>query len=72
MMYLSEYEYQALMLSLKVAGFAILWLIPIGIGLAWLLAKKTICRQKHSREHCAPAFGASSSGHWLFVVGDDG
>ncbi|CAH7464257.1 molybdate ABC transporter membrane subunit [Vibrio chagasii] len=40
MMYLSEYEYQALMLSLKVAGFAILWLIPIGIGLAWLLAKK--------------------------------
>ncbi|MEZ8157727.1 molybdate ABC transporter permease subunit [Vibrio splendidus] len=40
MMYLSEYEYQALMLSLKVAGFAILWLIPIGIGLACLLAKK--------------------------------
>ncbi|PTQ00091.1 molybdate ABC transporter permease subunit [Vibrio splendidus] len=40
MMYLSEYEYQALMLSLKVAGFAILWLIPIGIGLAWLLAKQ--------------------------------
>ena len=40
MSYLSEYEYQALMLSLKVAGFAILWLIPIGIGLAWLLAKK--------------------------------
>lgn len=39
-MYLSEYEYQALMLSLKVAGFATLWLIPIGIGLAWLLAKK--------------------------------
>lgn len=28
------------MLSLKVAGFAILWLIPIGICLAWLLAKK--------------------------------
>ena len=40
MMYLSEYEYQALVLSLKVAGFAILWLIPIGISLAWLLAKK--------------------------------
>ena len=37
---LSEYEYQALMLSLKVSFFAILWLIPIGIGLAWLLAKK--------------------------------
>ncbi|MGB1319849.1 MAG: molybdate ABC transporter permease subunit [Vibrio gallaecicus] len=40
MMYLSEYEYQALLLSLKVAGFAILWLIPIGISLAWLMAKK--------------------------------
>ncbi|MEZ9058730.1 molybdate ABC transporter permease subunit [Vibrio pelagius] len=40
MFYLSDYEYQALLLSIKVAGFAILWLIPIGIGLAWLLAKK--------------------------------
>ncbi|MDK9738082.1 molybdate ABC transporter permease subunit [Vibrio sp. D404a] len=40
MFYLSDYEYQALLLSLKVAGFAIIWLIPIGIGLAWLLAKK--------------------------------
>ncbi len=39
-MSLSEYQDQVLMLSLKVAGFAILWLIPIGIGLAWLLAKK--------------------------------
>ena len=40
MFYLSDYEYQALLLSLKVAGFAILWLVPIGIALAWLLAKK--------------------------------
>ncbi|NOH96959.1 molybdate ABC transporter permease subunit [Vibrio sp. 99-70-13A1] len=40
MMYLSEYESQALVLSLKVAGFSILWLIPIGISLAWLMAKK--------------------------------
>lgn len=39
-MYLSEYESQALVLSLKVAGFSILWLIPIGISLAWLMAKK--------------------------------
>ena len=39
MFYLSDYEYQALLLSLKVAGFAILWLVPIGIGIAWLLAK---------------------------------
>lgn len=37
---LTEYEYQALLLSLKVAFFAIVWLIPIGIGLAWLLARK--------------------------------
>lgn len=37
---LSEYEYQALMLSLKVAGYALLWLIPIGIGFAWVLARK--------------------------------
>ncbi|MDK9758891.1 molybdate ABC transporter permease subunit, partial [Vibrio sp. D173a] len=40
MFYLSDYEYQALLLSFKVAGFAIIWLIPIGICLAWLLAKK--------------------------------
>ncbi|ROV58321.1 molybdate ABC transporter permease subunit [Vibrio ponticus] len=37
---LSEYEYQALILSLKVSFYAIVWLIPIGIFLAWLLAKK--------------------------------
>ncbi|MDN3611673.1 molybdate ABC transporter permease subunit [Vibrio ostreicida] len=37
---LSEYEYQALMLSLKVAVYATGWLIPIGIGLGWVLAKK--------------------------------
>ena len=37
---LSEYEYQALMLSLKVSGYALVWLIPIGIGFAWVLARK--------------------------------
>lgn len=37
---LSEYEYQALLLSLKVALYAIVWLIPIGIALAWMLARK--------------------------------
>ncbi|MCL9776320.1 molybdate ABC transporter permease subunit [Vibrio methylphosphonaticus] len=38
---LSEYELQALWLSLKVASVAIIWLIPIGIFLAWILSKKT-------------------------------
>ncbi|RTZ17318.1 molybdate ABC transporter permease subunit [Vibrio aquaticus] len=37
---LTEYEYQALMLSLKVAFFAIVWLIPLGIAIAWVLARK--------------------------------
>ncbi|MEF1254388.1 molybdate ABC transporter permease subunit [Vibrio sp. M260112] len=37
---LTEYEYQALLLSLKVAFFAIIWLIPMGIGIAWGLARK--------------------------------
>ena len=37
---LSEYEYQALILSLKVALYTVLWLLPIGIGFGWLLAKK--------------------------------
>lgn len=37
---LSDYEYQALILSLKVAFYTICWLIPIGIGFGWLLAKK--------------------------------
>ncbi|MCW8346002.1 molybdate ABC transporter permease subunit [Vibrio sp. ZSDZ65] len=38
---LSEYELQALWLSLKVASVAIIWLIPIGIFFAWILSKKT-------------------------------
>lgn len=38
---LSDYEIQALSLSLKIAGVAVLWLIPLGILLAWLLARKS-------------------------------
>ncbi|EGU47806.1 molybdate ABC transporter permease protein [Vibrio ichthyoenteri ATCC 700023] len=37
---LSEYEYQAVLLSLKVSLYAIVWLIPLGIAIAWLLARK--------------------------------
>lgn len=37
---MTELEYQALMLSLKVGGYAVLWLIPVGIFLAWLLSRK--------------------------------
>lgn len=37
---MTEYEITALLLSLKVAATAVLWLIPIGTGLAWLLARK--------------------------------
>lgn len=37
---LSEYEWVALLLSLKVAGYTIVWLLPVGIFLAWLLARK--------------------------------
>ena len=37
---LTEYEIQALLLSLKVAAVALVWLIPIGLFFAWLLSKK--------------------------------
>ncbi len=37
---LSDYEIQALLLSLKISTIAVLWLLPIGILLAWLLVKK--------------------------------
>ncbi|MDN2483190.1 molybdate ABC transporter permease subunit [Vibrio agarivorans] len=37
---MTEYEVQALTLSLKVASYALFWLIPIGICLAWLLSRK--------------------------------
>ncbi|EOX1580172.1 TPA: molybdate ABC transporter permease subunit [Vibrio cholerae] len=36
---LTDYEWAALALSLKVAGYATLWLLPIGIVLAWVLAR---------------------------------
>ncbi|MGR5236048.1 molybdate ABC transporter permease subunit [Vibrio alfacsensis] len=38
---MTELEYQALMLSLKVGGYAVFWLIPLGVFLAWLLSRKT-------------------------------
>ncbi|MDN3660022.1 molybdate ABC transporter permease subunit [Vibrio agarivorans] len=37
---MTEYEVQALILSLKVASYALVWLIPIGISLAWMLSRK--------------------------------
>lgn len=37
---MTELEYQALILSLKVGAYAVLWLIPLGILLAWLLSRK--------------------------------
>lgn len=37
---MTELEYQALMLSLKVGSYAVLWLIPLGIFLAWLLSRR--------------------------------
>ncbi len=37
---MTELEYQAFILSLKVGSYAVLWLIPIGICLAWLLSRK--------------------------------
>ncbi|MDN3680720.1 molybdate ABC transporter permease subunit [Vibrio tapetis subsp. quintayensis] len=39
-MYLTEFEQQALFLSLKVATTSVLWLLPVGLFLAWLLARK--------------------------------
>ncbi len=38
---LTDYEWAALLLSLKVAGYATVWLLPIGILLAWLLARSS-------------------------------
>ncbi|MDE1514074.1 MAG: molybdate ABC transporter permease subunit [Vibrio sp.] len=40
-MVLTDYEWAALLLSLKVAGYATVWLLPIGILLAWLLARSS-------------------------------
>ncbi|KOE79411.1 hypothetical protein ACS86_18355 [Vibrio alginolyticus] len=37
---LSEYEWLALQLSLKVALYSVVWLLPLGLLLAWILARK--------------------------------
>ncbi len=39
-MLITEYEYQAIVLSLKVASYTVIWLIPFGIALGWLLSRK--------------------------------
>ncbi|CAE6924806.1 COG4149 ABC-type molybdate transport system [Vibrio sp. B1REV9] len=38
---MTDLEYQALMLSLKVGGYAVIWLIPLGVALAWILSRKS-------------------------------
>ncbi len=37
---LSDYEWVALQLSLKVAAYSVVWLLPVGVLLGWLLARK--------------------------------
>ncbi|CCN81530.1 Molybdenum transport system permease protein modB [Vibrio nigripulchritudo SFn27] len=37
---LTDFELEALVLSLKVAIYAVVWLTPFGVGIAWLLARK--------------------------------
>ncbi len=37
---MSELEYQALILSLKVGFYTVIWLLPFGVFFAWLLARK--------------------------------
>jgi molybdate transport system permease protein len=37
---LSDYELTALLLSLKVAAYAVVWLLPVGVILGWVLARK--------------------------------
>lgn len=39
-MYLTEFEQQALFLSLKVAMTSVIWLLPVGLFFSWLLARK--------------------------------
>ncbi|PHM36031.1 molybdate ABC transporter permease subunit [Xenorhabdus innexi] len=36
---LSEYEWQAILLSLKISGIAVLFSLPLGILMAWVLAR---------------------------------
>ncbi|PHM74716.1 molybdate ABC transporter permease subunit [Xenorhabdus kozodoii] len=36
---LSEYEWQAILLSLKISGIAVLFSLPLGILMAWMLAR---------------------------------
>ncbi|MDX7989937.1 molybdate ABC transporter permease subunit [Xenorhabdus littoralis] len=36
---LSEYEWQAILLSLKISGIAVLFSLPFGILMAWMLAR---------------------------------
>jgi molybdate transport system permease protein len=37
---LTDFELEALVLSLKVATYAVIWLTPFSVGIAWLLARK--------------------------------
>ncbi len=40
-MFLTDYEWQALSLSLKIASVAVIFSLPLGIGFAWLLARRS-------------------------------
>ncbi len=69
---LSDYEWAALALSLKVAGYATLWLLPIGIVLAWVLARTSFIGKGLIDSLVHFALGATACGDRLFIADQHG
>lgn len=70
-MILTDPEWQAVLLSLKVSSLAVLFSLPFGIFFAWLLVRCTF-PAKLARQRTASTAGVTARGRRLPIISFDG
>ncbi|BBU85478.1 hypothetical protein EIMP300_68780 [Escherichia coli] len=79
-MILTDPEWQAVLLSLKVSSLAVLFSLPFGIFFAWLLVRCTfpgkatlhVSGQSSARQRTASTAGVTARGRRLPIISFDG
>jgi len=71
-MILTDPEWQAVLLSLKVSSLAVLFSLPFGIFFAWLLVRWHVSGQSSARQRTASTAGVTARGRRLLIISFDG
>ena len=71
-MILTDPEWQAVLLSLKVSSLAVLFSLPFGIFFAWLLGTLHVSGQSSARQRTGFTAGVTARGRRLLIISFDG